>query len=377
MSSTNNLNELNKIQDIIENNIDFITSFVNLKLDDMCFHLSLFFYYLIKGNKQDNYFKNILESSVQAPDTVLESSINSNELKLKITNQMLLYIINELYNCPNFSINTNTYLHSKVKNEIKDEKQLINKYINKKIIEVKQKDVFNIIVEYLQELLGENTSINIKNISIDKTIESIIYDYIKTCIKNIIYLKDEDGSESINLNKKYEKLQYYIITNKREYNTSDSIMNISNVGAIEKQKSSRLNEQIINITFNSFLNIIIWLTDWLEIDEITNFEIEIALYFILTKEMREEINKWIKEYDLTIENIKEDKIKLEEVNSKFKMLLSKIIYVFKKYNLEISIDTSQLLLKYIYIIYNNIENETKNKDLLDILNDVIKDIIVN
>lgn len=371
MSSTNNLNELNKIQDIIENNIDFITSFVNLKLDDMCFHLSLFFYYLIKGNKQDNYFKNILGSSVQVPDTVLESSINSNELKLKITNQMLLYIINELYNCPNFSINTNTYLHSKVKNEIKDEKQLINKYINKKIIEVKEKDVFNIIVEYLQELLGEN----IKNISIDKTIESIIYDYIKTCIKNIIYLKDEDGSESINLNKKYEKLQYYIITNKREYNTSDSIMNISNIGVIEK--SSRLNEQIINITFNSFLNIIIWLTDWLEIDEITNFEIEIALYFILTKEMREEINKWIKEYDLTIENIKEDKIKLEEVNSKFKMLLTKIIYVFKKYNLEISIETSQLLLKYIYIIYNNIENETKNKDLLDILNDVIKDIIVN
>jgi uncharacterized coiled-coil DUF342 family protein len=102
-----------------------------------------------------------------------------------------------------------------------------------------------------------------------------------------------------------------------------------------------------------------------------------ALYFILTKEMREEINKWIKEYDLTIENIKEDKIKLEEVNSKFKMLLTKIIYVFKKYNLEISIETSQLLLKYIYIIYNNIENETKNKDLLDILNDVIKDIIVN
>jgi hypothetical protein len=93
--------------------------------------------------------------------------------------------------------------------------------------------------------------------------------------------------------------------------------------------------------------------------------------------MREEINKWIKEYDLTIENIKEDKIKLEEVNSKFKMLLTKIIYVFKKYNLEISIETSQLLLKYIYIIYNNIENETKNKDLLDILNDVIKDIIVN
>jgi len=357
-----NLNELNKIQDIIENNIDFITSFVNLKLDDMCFHLSLFFYYLIKGNKQDNYFKNILGS---------ESS--SNKLKLKITNQMLLYIINELYNCPNFSINTNTYLDSKIKNEIKDEKQLINKYINKTITEVKQKDVFNIIFEYLQELLGEN----IKNISIDKTIDSIIYDYIKTCIKNIIYLKDEDGSESINLNKKYEKLQYYIITNKREYNTSDSIMNISNLGSIEKQKSSRLNEQIINITFNSFLNIIIWLTDWLEIDEITNFEIEISLYFILTKEMRGEINKWIKEYDLTIENIKEDKIKLEEVNSKFKMLLTKIIYVFKKYNLEISIETSQLLLKYIYIIYNNIENETKNKDLLDILNDVIKDIIVN
>lgn len=366
MSSTNNLNELNKIQDIIENNIDFITSFVNLKLDDMCFHLSLFFYYLIKGNKQE-YFKNI----------------NPNEVKLKITNQMLLYIINDLYNCPNFSINTNTYVDSNVKNEIKDEKQLINKYINKKIIEVKEKDVFTIIVQYIQELLGENTIFNkdfFKNISIDKTIDNIIYDYIKTCIKNIIYLKDEEEgskdyilSNSINLSKKYEKLQYYVITNKREYNTSDSIINID---SIEKQKSSRLNEQIINLTFNSFLNIIIWLTDWLEIDEITNFEIEIALYFILTKEMREEINKWIKEYDLTIENIKEDKIKLEEVNSKFKMLLSKIIYVFKKYNLEISIETSQLLLKYIYIIYNNIENETKSKDLLDILNDVIKDIIL-
>jgi len=360
MSSTNNLNELNKIQDIIENNIDFITSFVNLKLDDMCFHLSLFFYYLIKSNKQNNYLK------------------NQNELSpLKITNQMLLYIINDLYNCPNFSINTNTYLDSKVKNEIKDEKQLINKYINKKIIEVKEKDVFIIIIEYLEELLGENSIINkdfFKNISIDKTIDNIIYDYIKTCIKNIIYLKDE-SSTSINLSKKYEKLQYYVITNKREYNTNDSIINRQ--GSIEKEKSSRLNEQIINITFNSFLNIIIWLTDWLEKDEITNFEIEIALYFILTKEMRQEINKWIKEYDLTIESIKEDKIKLEEVNSKFKMLLSKIIYVFKRYNLEISIETSQLLLKYIYIIYNNIENETKSKDLLDILNDVIKDIIVN
>jgi hypothetical protein len=366
-NNLNELNDLNKIKNIIENNIDFITSFVNLKLDDMCFHLSLFFYYLIK--ERDNF--------------------NSNDLKLKITNQMLLYIINELYNCPNFTINTNTYLDSKLKNEVKlkDEKQLINKYIYNKIVEVKEKDVYNIINEYIEKLMiktniGEESRVvvNIKNIIIDKTIDTVIYDYIKTCIKNIIYLEDRDNSGD--LNKKYEKLQYYVITNKREYNMSDSIMNITNLNQknsleMSKQDKSPLNEEIINITFNSFLNIIIWLTDWLEIDKITNFEIEIALYFILTKEMREDVNKWVKEYDLTIENIKQDKIKLEQVNTKFKMLLSKIIYVFKKYNLEINIETSQLLLKYIYILYNNIESETKNKDLLDILNDVFKDIIIN
>ena len=101
----------------------------------LSFHLSLFFYYLIK--ERDNF------------------NPNDNDLKLKITNQMLLYIINDLYNCPNFTINTNTYLDSKVKNEVKlkDEKQLINKYIYNKIVEVKEKDVYNIINEYIENLM--------------------------------------------------------------------------------------------------------------------------------------------------------------------------------------------------------------------------------
>ena len=54
-----NLNEtdtLNKIKNIIENNIDFITTFVNLKLDDMCFHLSLFLFYCL-------YFQRFLINS--------------------------------------------------------------------------------------------------------------------------------------------------------------------------------------------------------------------------------------------------------------------------------------------------------------------------
>jgi ankyrin repeat protein len=203
-----------------------------------------------------------------------------------------------------------------------------------------------------------------KNLVIFDGVSDIIIKYVIVCLRNILYLRSSDNTliyqEPLNipLEKKFNELQMYVASVKRTYSINF------------------LDNQVQNLSFNSFLHIIVCLTDWLETENISDVEINTALHFILTKDMRKVFKGWIDEYSNIINKNKKNNKFLDYYN----LSLSQIIYIFKKYDLNIDIKSAELLIKYIFVITYNINKVIEGKEglyektFLDRFTDVFKEL---
>jgi hypothetical protein len=330
--------ELLSLENILKNNSSFINDFVNKKLDDLCFHLALFFNYL---SFPRNNFKKVddkILKSLSDEQVNVQEDINSYiKIRPYITLKMSYYLLTEIYGCKDITSSIN-----------KDNYDLYDKIIYNTVVNSNKKEVNKRIIDHVIKLSDDR--FNEKNLIVDENIKELLYKYVVNIIKCIIKLDDEGQIlPEVSLKNNYEKLEKYLIIYKRTFNNKFE------------------NDEIKNITFNSFLSLIIPLLDWLGINEVDLVEVNTALNLILTEEMRGIYKEWVEEYYNHIEDLKENN-KIDEFNSYFNQCISQIIYIFKKYDLGISIRTSEQLIKHIYILSNKINKnliEKKEEDIID------------
>lgn len=320
--------QIKHLENIIQNNFNFIEDFVNKKLSDICFHICLFFYYLSYPRNNIGFKKINLSNELIDIETTKKFS---NPL---INSKMVNYIFTEIYNCKNF---TSIYSQDNIEKILLNTIYKVNKY------PVKSRLIYKI------KKLSDNI-FNENNLIIFDDVEDIVIKYLVNCIRNIIYLESSYDS----LDKKFNELQLYVASVKRTYSIN------------------YLDNQITNLSFNAFLHIIICLTDWTELDEISDIEIDTALSFILTKELRQVYPEWNEDYSDTIKNFKSNK----NFNDYKNMSLSQIFYILKKYDLKIDIPTAEKLIKHIFIITYNINKGFKDeeKGFLEIFTDVFTEL---
>jgi len=342
MSSFNdNLNEIKQLETTIKNNQEFINEFVNKKLSDLCFHISLFFFYLSYPRTKIG-FKKINIAKEGEKNTEEQDNVSPDTTKPVVTTKMTNYVINEIYNCKNFSNIYNDNIKDKIIYNIVNK---VNKY------SVKSRIIYS-LTKLSDKIFNED------NVVVYDEVEDIILKYIVSCLYNIIYLRTSDetliysGPMGVPLDKKFNELQMYVASTKRTYSIN------------------YLDNQVQNLSFNSFLHIIISLTDWLEMDDVSEFEVNTALNFILTKDMRAIYKKWLIEYKTLEKKFKNDYI--DYLN----LAISQIIYIFKKYDLNIDIKSAEKLAKHIFILTYNINKGLKNekKGFLDKFTEIFQDL---
>jgi hypothetical protein len=295
----------------LEQNKDFLIEYINLKLDDICYHLSVFFQYLTHPRKN---VKTIVTQTGQATKD-LDLSINTVP---KISIKMVYYLFNDIYNCKNYMI------------QLKKE-DIMNQII-KFIISVSNSSVQDRLIKNIQRLT--DGKFHSKNILIQNDVSNLVHKYVASSILNLMQIR---GGET--LQDKYNNLQMYVAVYKRN-------------------DLNYLDNQMENLTCGAFLHLIICLTDWLNNTEVSRLEINTSLNFILTKEMRNEYKGWFEEY-MTLYNKKKNDATFKNI---YEMTIAQIIYIFNKYDLSIDIKEAEILVKHIYIIINNINKGVQRED---------------
>jgi len=262
--------------------------FISKKIDDVCNHIKIFFNYLsiqrtgyLTPIDTDKTLESIYKIDPSLPRIERQILAQKNveakkegallQVHKVINEDMIDYIISSIYNCKNYS--------------------KPNSSIDK--IEIKRK-----IINFIQ-----NNNVNIENNAINTIVE-----YIQYCANSISNISEDTFS------KNYKSLINYVSQNKREFENYD----------MDNEWSKMALQSIFHITL-AFL-------DWLELDILSDLEVDYAVEFILTKNMYDKYKKVFYEH----QELLEEKKKSPEFKSKFDNLCIEVYKQYKRYNIFVS-----------------------------------------
>jgi hypothetical protein len=262
--------------------------FISKKIDDVCNHIKIFFNYL--SMERTGYLTPVDTNKTLEPIYKIKQSLSRIEREIitekniearkegvllqvhKVINEdMVDYIISSIYNCKNYSRPNST--------------------IDK--ISIKSK-----IINYIQ-----NNNVNIENNAIDAIVE-----YVQYCANSISNISEDTFT------KNYNSLINYVSQNKREFENYD----------MDNEWSKMALQSMFHITL-AFL-------DWLELDILSDVEVDYAVEFILTRNMYDKYKKIFYKH----QDILEEKKKLPEFKSKFDNFCIEVYKQYKRYNIFVS-----------------------------------------
>lgn len=330
---------------VLDKSKDFLNDFVNKKVNDICNHITQFYNYLsipregfkrvdlpfwVNTNKCIHILSDKEKSRRKTENmrcerpviskyfcelhlkSKLEDNITSEDVSTKrINKEMVTYLFSDIYNCKNFTTTTNMvefagrekhYIFSQIYNVIDSS------------LRTSIKDL--LLDEYLRDI----------NVIIHHDVEGLIKKYVAICIYNIIFM-DLDVD---NLSIKYNEMQQYILTYKRDY------------------KDYNLDDNRYNYTLQAFVYVITCLLDWLELNDVTTDEVETAFNIILAPSFKSRIDK-IKYRNKS--NLKSN-LNNGDFAYKFNTYKSNINLAFKELNFDIEEDVCALVLEYVLLFAN-------------------------
>lgn len=262
--------------------------FISKKIDDVCNHIKIFFNYLsvqrtgyltpIDTNKALESLYKIDTSLSRIERQILEQkNVEAKregvllQVHKVINEDMVDYIFSSIYNCKNYSKPKSSIDKMEIKNKIKN---------------------------FIQ-----NNNVNIENNAINTIVE-----YIQYCANSISNISEDSFS------KNYKSLINYVSQNKREFENYD----------MDNEWSKMALQSIFHITL-AFL-------DWLELDILSDVEVDYAVEFILTKYMYDKYKKVFYKH----QELLEEKKKSPEFKSKFDNFCIEVYKQYKKYNIFVS-----------------------------------------
>jgi hypothetical protein len=198
------------------------------------------------------------------------------------------------------------------KNETLNE-QSVYKTINERMVNFIISSVYNC---QSFKLKGNGYNIKITSQTIENKLENIegnaikqILDYVTYCANSILQLSDDTFKNN------YKEIVKFVAENKREFESFD------------------LDNELSKMALQSIFHISLAFLDWLELDVLTQLELDCAVEFILTKQIYKRYLELFSKHENYLKN------KLEndgDFKLKFDLLCKDVYNLYKRYGIFVS-----------------------------------------
>lgn len=200
------------------------------------------------------------------------------------------------------------------KNEILNV-QSVYKTINERMVDFIISSVYNCQNfklkgdEYRIKTTSQNIENKFENINIEgKTIKKIL-DYVTYCSNSILQLSDDTFKNN------YKEIIKFVAENKREFENFD------------------LENELSKMALQSIFHISLAFLDWLELDVLTQLELDCAIEFILTKQMYTRYKQLYNNHEKYLKNKIENEY---DFKLKFDGLCKEVYNLYKRYDIFVS-----------------------------------------